>query len=83
MRGKSLKRKWGQINRNFFCLKGILKKGLLNPETKVNVMSHENLRLYKSMIKLIGSKGLKTGILMKVMYIDYSEFRAKVLNLGL
>ena len=42
------------------------------------MMSHENLRLYKSVIKLIGSKGLKTGILIKVMYIDYSEFRAKV-----
>ena len=45
-------------------------------------MSHESLRLYKGMIKLTGSKGLKTGTLVKIMYIDYSEFKAKVLNLG-
>ena len=44
--------------------------------------SHENLRLYKSVIKLIRGKGLKTGTLMKVMYIDYSDFKVKVLNLG-
>ena len=33
------------------------------------------------MIELIGSKGLKTGTLVKIMYIDYSEFEAKVLHL--
>ena len=50
---------------------------------KVYVTNHKSLCLYKSMIKLIGSKGFKTGTLMRVMYIDYSEFKAKVLNLGL
>ena len=31
----------------------------------------------------IRSKGFKTGTLIEVMYIDYSEFRAKVLKLRL
>ena len=63
-------------------MKGILHKELLeNPETKMNVTSYENLRLYKSMIKLV-AKVLKPGIFLKVVYIDYSEFRAKILKLG-
>ena len=33
-----------------------------------------NLRLYKCIIKLLKSKSLKTGTLLKIMYIDYSKY---------
>ena len=50
---KFLERKWSQINGNFFCLRGILDKGLLeSPGSTVNWISHENLRLCGNCLRI-------------------------------